>query len=268
LAAHRWTQWRSRASKRDAEDEGAHYRYPQQNRLFLGRWRPQQRAIAATHQREAALNQANGPIAQIVGSPVAFGNASGAEQNFRDFPVGAALHPRIKRSQGEREPPAAALRERMQRRPRRPAVKSSPQAPACIRAEFKVTIEREFDGITAGNDWRFFEPNAMFYLLQTQYGVPAVRALPQLTVGQAVEIQGNTRLWDRERYRPHRNDRRQNFRRPEDRLFEAGMAGVSCENTNPSADGIPGLAWEAPSKHYDSHLQNRDYDGDIPTLTR
>ena len=105
----------------------------------------------------------------------------------------------------------------------------------------------------------------MFYLLQTQYGVPAVRALPQLTVGQAVEIQGNTRLWDRERYRPHRNDRRQNFRRPEDGLFEAGMGGVSCEKTSPNAGEIPGLPWEAPSRRYDNQLENRDCGGDIPT---
>ena len=76
----------------------------------------------------------------------------------------------------------------MQRRPRGPAIEGSPQPPACIRAEFKVAIEREFDGIGAGNDRRFLEPNAMFYLVQTQYGVPAVRALPQLTFGQLIEI--------------------------------------------------------------------------------
>jgi hypothetical protein len=96
----------------------------------------------------------------------------------------------------------------MQRRPWRPAIEGSPQAPASVRAEFKVTIKREFDGITDGNDWRFLEPNPVFYLLHTQYCVPAVRALPQLTFGQVAEIQGNTRLRGRERHRPHRNDRR------------------------------------------------------------
>jgi hypothetical protein len=117
----------------------------------------------------------------------------------------------------------------------------APQAPACIRAKFKVAIEREFDRIGVGNDRRFLEPNAMFYLVQTQYCVPTVRALPQLTFVQVAEIYGDARLRDRERYRPHRHDRRQNFRRPEDGLFEAGMAGVSCENTSPNAGGIPGL---------------------------
>ena len=168
-------------------------------RLFLTRCRTQQCAIAATHQRKTALDQANGPIAQVVRLPVAFGDASGAEQDFRYFPVGAAVRPRIERAQSKREPAPTMCGKRMQRRPRRPAIEGSPQAPACIRAKFKVAIEREFDCVGAGNDRRFLEPNAMFYLVQTQYGVPSIRALPQLTFGQVTEIQGNTRLWDRER---------------------------------------------------------------------
>jgi hypothetical protein len=200
--------------------------------------------------------------------PVAFGDASGAEQDFLYFPVGAAVGPRIERAQSEREPAPAMRGKRMQRRPRRPAIEGAPQPLACIRAEFKVRVERQFDRIGTGNDRRFLEPNAMFYLLQTQYCVPTIRALPQLTVGQAAEIQGDARLGDRVRYRPHRNDRRQNFRRPEDGLFEAGMAGVSYEKTSPNAGGIPGLPWEAPLRRYDNQLRNRDYGGDIPTLVR
>ena len=140
--------------------------------------------------------------------PVAFGDASGAEQDFRYFPVGAAVRPGIDRAQSKREPAPTMRGKRMQRRPWRPAIEGSPQPPACIRAEFKVKIEREFDRISAGNDRRFLEPNTMFYRLQTQYCMPAVRALPQLTFGQVAEIQRNTRLRGRERHRPHRNDRR------------------------------------------------------------
>jgi hypothetical protein len=44
------------------------------------------------------------------------------------------------------------------------------------------------------------------------------------------------------------------------------MAGVSCEKTSPNAGGIPALLWEAPSRHYDNRLENRDYGVDIPTL--
>ena len=181
-----------------------------------------------------------------MGFPVAFGNAPGAEQDFRYLPIGAAVGPCIERAQSKREPAPTMRGKRMQRRPWWPAIKGSPQPPARIRAEFKVTIEREFDGIGAGSHGRFLEPNAMFYLVQTRYCVPAVRALPQLTFSQAAKIQGDARLWDRQRYRPHRNDRRQKFRRPEDGLFEAGLVRVSCEKTSPNADGIPGLPWEAP----------------------
>ena len=175
-----------------------------------------------------------------MGSPIAFGNASGAEEDFRYLPVGAAVRPGIERAQSKREPAPAMGGKRMQRRPRRPAIEGSPQAPACVCAKFKVAIKREFDQISASTDRRFLEPNAMLYLVQTQYCVTAVRALPQLTFSQVGEIKGDTRPRDRERYRPHRNDRRQSFRRPEDGLFEAGLAGVSCEKTSPNAGGIPG----------------------------
>ena len=225
-------------------------------RLFFARRRTQQCAIAATHQREAALDQANSPITQVVGSPVAFGNAPGAEQDFRYLPVGAAVRPCIERAQSKREPAPAMRGKRMQRRPWRPAIEGSPQPPASIRAEFKVAVEREFDGIGAGNDRRFLEPNAMFYLVQMHYCVPTVGALPQLTFGQAAEIQGDARLWNRERYGPHRNDRRQNLRRPKDDLFEAGMAGVSCEKTSPNAGGIRALPQEVHRRRYDSQLEN------------
>ncbi len=236
--------------------------------LFFAGCRTQQCTIAATHQGKTALDQANGPIAQVVSLPITFGNASGAEQDFCYFPVGTAVGPGIERAQGKREPAPTMRGKRMQRRPWRPAIEGSPQPPACIRAEFKVTIEREFDCIDAGNDRRFLEPNAMFYLVQMHYCVPAVRALPQLTFGQVAEIQGDTRLCDREGYGPHRNDRRQNFRRPENSLFEAGLVGVSCEKTSPNAGGIPGLPWEAPWKRCDNQLQSRDYGVGIPTLVQ
>jgi hypothetical protein len=247
---------------------GGVFSIPLKRVLFFARCRTQQCAIAATHQRKTALDQANGPVAQVVRLPVAFGDASGAEQDFRYFPVGAAVGPGIERAQSKREPAPTMRGKHMQRRPWRPAIEGSPQPPARIRAEFKVAIEREFDCVGAGNDRRFLEPNAMFYLVQTHYCVPPIRALPQLTFGQVSEIQGNTRLRDRERHRPHRNDRRQNLRCPEDGLFEAGMAGVSCEKTSPNAGGIPDLPWEAPLRRCDSRLENRDYGGGIPTPVR
>ena len=103
--------------KGDAEDGGARFRHPPECRLFFsGSW-AQQRAIAAAHQGETALNQANGPVAQIVRRPIALGNALGAEQDFCNFAIGAAVHARVERAQGERQSPASLCRKRMQRRP-------------------------------------------------------------------------------------------------------------------------------------------------------
>ena len=71
--------------------------------LFFTRWRSQQCAIATAHQGEAGLNQANGSIAQVVGFPGSFGDVLGTKQDFRDFAVRAAVHPRIERAKRERQ---------------------------------------------------------------------------------------------------------------------------------------------------------------------
>jgi len=126
----------------------------------------------------------------------------------------------------------------MQRRPRRPPIKSSPQAPACIRAEFKIAVERKFNRIGDGNDRRFFQPNAMLYAPQVQHGVPAVRAFPQLGFVQVAEVQADPRMRADKRRWPHGNNRRQNLWRPEDGLFEIGLIGISCEKPTPNVAGI------------------------------
>ena len=173
-----------------------------------------------------------------MGFPVAFGNPPGTEQHFCYFPVGAAVHPCIERTQRKREPPAAALRLRMQRRPQGPAIKGSPQAPACIDAEIEIAVERKLDSIVNRNDRRFFQPNAMLYAAQVQHGVPAVRALPQLGFVQVAEVQADSRMRaDKGRW-PHGNNRRQNLWRPEDGLFEIGLIGISCEKPIPNAAEI------------------------------
>jgi hypothetical protein len=70
--------------------------------------------------------------------------------------------------------------------------------------------------------------------------VPAVGALPQLTVVQVAEVQADGRMRaGRQRgtyWRgTYRYDRRQDFWRPEDRLLEIGLTGISCEKPTPIA---------------------------------
>jgi hypothetical protein len=45
--------------------------------------------------------------------PIALGNAFGPEQDFCNFAVGTTVHARVERTQGERQPPASAIRERV-----------------------------------------------------------------------------------------------------------------------------------------------------------
>ena len=116
------------------------FRYPA-DLLFFARWRSQQRAIAAAHQGEAGLNQANGSIAQVVGFPGAFGNLFCAKQDFRDFAVRAAVHSRIKGAERERQATAALRGKHMQRWSRWTAVQGSPQPARGVRAKLEVAVE-------------------------------------------------------------------------------------------------------------------------------
>ena len=202
--------------------------------LFLWRSWTQQCAIAAAHQRETVLNQANGPVAQIVRRPIAFRNAPGPEQAFCNFAVGASVHARIERAQGERQSPAAIRRKRMQRRAQRTTVEGSPQAPACIRAEFEIAVQGKFNSVDDRNHRRFLEPNAVLNTAQIQYCVPTVRGLTQLAFTQVAEVQADIRICTRQQRRPHWHDRRQNFRRPEYSLFKEGLVGISCEKLTPN----------------------------------
>ena len=77
----------------------------------------------------------------------------------------------------------------------------------------------------------------MLYALQMQHGMPAVGALPQLTIAQVTKIEADMRMRAYEQRRPHRNDRHQSFGCPEDRLFNEGAIGVSCEKPTPNAVG-------------------------------
>ena len=62
-------------------------------------------AVAALHQRESSLDQALDLIPHLVRSPIRFGNSMSGHQNFSDFPVGGSIGPRIRGTQGIRNPP-------------------------------------------------------------------------------------------------------------------------------------------------------------------
>src|SRR6476469_9799068 len=68
--------------------------------------------------------------------------------------------------------------------------------------------------------------------------VPAVWRLAQLAGGQRAHVEKFTPAnRSVQRCGAQRNYRRQNFWRPEYRLFEEGFVGISCENTGPIVGG-------------------------------
>ena len=71
---------------------------PAKSALLLFAPITQQLAITATHQRNAALDQANGAVAEVVGFPGTLGDALLAEQYFGDPTIGTAVHAPIERT--------------------------------------------------------------------------------------------------------------------------------------------------------------------------
>lgn len=83
---------------------------PAKSALLLFAPVAQQLAIAATHQRNAALDQANGAIAEIVGFPGTLGDALLTEQHFGDRTIGTAVHAPIERTNRQNQAFAALRR--------------------------------------------------------------------------------------------------------------------------------------------------------------
>jgi hypothetical protein len=71
--------------------------------------------------------------------------------------------------------------------------------------------------------------------------VPTIRGLAQLTFIEVAEIQADMRIRSHQQRRPHRYNRRQSLRRPEDGLLKEGLIGISCEKPTPNDCEIPRL---------------------------
>lgn len=161
---------------------------PPEEGLSFSKARSQQSAVAALHQSESGLDQPFDLIPHLMGFPIPFSYALAGQQNFGDFAMGSAVGACIRRAQGECYPSPAICRNRVWRRALRPAIESFPQANTGTRPEFEVAVERQFDSVGGGGDWRFLEPNAMLYTAQMQHGVPTIRTLSKLAFVQLIEI--------------------------------------------------------------------------------
>jgi len=89
--------------------EGAIFGTPRGSLLVLAPG-PQEFAVTTAHQGEAALHQADCPIAQIVRLPGAIGDALFAEERFGDSAITAAGAMRIERAERSAQAFASLLR--------------------------------------------------------------------------------------------------------------------------------------------------------------
>ena len=81
---------------------------------------PEQSAIAATHERQTRLDQANGAIAEIMGLPAPFRNSVGPKQPSRYRAIAVSFDAAIKRPYREDKPLASLKRQAGMRRCERP----------------------------------------------------------------------------------------------------------------------------------------------------
>lgn len=136
-----------------------------------------------------------------------------------------------------------------------------------MRAKLEVAIEWQLDGVSCGDDRRFWQPHAMFDAAEMQHRVPTVRSLPQLATGELAQVEFDRCVCGGERgRRPNRNDRRQDLGRPEDRLLQKGSIRICCENTTPNVGGNRRLrARFARVRRFDDRAGNPRCDAGIPT---
>ena len=140
----------------------------------------EQLAIAAAHQSVAGLNQADRAVAQIVRLPGTFGDAFGAEQNFRNHAVRATLDPCVQRTERERQSLPALRRELVERWARWTAVERPPKPASGIRSSVELVVKRQFDDVSRAGKWVLFQPKTMLSTPELQHGVPAVVCPPKL----------------------------------------------------------------------------------------
>lgn len=140
----------------------------------------------------------------------------------------------------------------------------SPEAATGIRPKLKILIVRKLDVINSGNERRLFQPDAMLHALQIEYGMPPVRAFSQLSFAEITKVQTDVRMRARgRRGRLYRDDRRQDLRRPEDRLVEKGARGISREKPTPNV-----VECELTVGESDSRAGKQDCGAGIPKRGR
>ena len=146
--------------------------------LFLSTRQPQQFAVAAVHQRQAASHKANGPVTQVVGLPGSFGNAFGSEQTLGDHPIRRALHSGVERPKRQREPLAALWGKLMEGQASRTPIERAPEAARGMHADVEDIVERQFGGVRFADGRSLFQKEPVLDPAKAEKNMPTVRCSP------------------------------------------------------------------------------------------
>src|SRR5260370_18467020 len=99
--------------------------------------------IPTPYQVQGCANQADGPIAQIMGLPSLYSRkAHFAEQDLRNHPIRFAGEVAVERTEDEDEPPTSLRRQTVGWSGAGMAREPTPQLQGCVGARSKVRIER------------------------------------------------------------------------------------------------------------------------------
>jgi hypothetical protein len=160
-------------------------------RLFVLAFWTQEFAIAAAHQGEATLHEADGTIAQIMRLPGALRDTLPAKKTFGDRTIGFALIASVQRTQDQGKPLAPLRRDVGQQRTRRMAAQRTPERLGSLGAELKRRVQWQLDRLRCASGRQFLHPHAMRGATEPEHGMPAVCVLPQLAGRQSCQIQSD-----------------------------------------------------------------------------
>ena len=158
--------------------------------FVLASW-TQEFAITAAHQGEAALDEADGTITQIMRFPCALWNALLAKEALGDRAIALVFIAPVQCAQNQCKSLAALRRKPRRRWTRRTAAQRTPERMGSLGAELKRRVHWQLYRLRDPGCGQFLHPQAMRGATEPQHAMPAVRVLPQLAGRPSRQIQSD-----------------------------------------------------------------------------
>jgi len=195
----------------------------------------QQRSIAAPHQALARRHETARFVFARIAFPIGLG-AMKAKESFGDGPVALAALARVEGTQCQNMQFPELSWHRPKGAARRSAVKSAPQSPRRMRAQFEQGVERQSQGIGCGGvRWLLNQPELMDGPAHVPHAMPAIIGTPQIEAGKMCQVDRRCRGRTRGRRCGQQHGFGLQARNPEYRLSISRLQGVAWEIATPSA---------------------------------